>query len=168
MIRLLSEEDSLYQLDWHKYLFRNCCCAAKDEAKSNRISLVYSSPSPSKDLSAGIIPLLRLSTLRLLLPVLKTMSVCTAPTVGIIGKNLTGGSGSEPNEISSKKETKSSITGSPTKLTDGSNSSLSSSTSIDIKVEASLSLSSATSHQASTSRENSYGKAPDSTNSYCT
>ncbi|OLY84913.1 hypothetical protein AYI68_g913 [Smittium mucronatum] len=69
-----------------------------------------------------ITDLLRLSTLRPLLHVLTTLSVCTAPTVGIIGENLTGELGPEPNESPSKEDTRSSITGSPTKLTDGSKS----------------------------------------------
>ncbi|OLY77962.1 hypothetical protein AYI68_g8001 [Smittium mucronatum] len=118
------------------------------------LSLVYSSLSPSRDLRAGTTPLLRLSTLRPLLPVLTTLSVFTAPTVEIIGKNLTGGLGPELNEISSKEDTRSSITGFPAKLTDGSKSSLSLSASIDIESEASLSLSFATSRQAPTSWAN--------------
>ncbi|OLY84251.1 hypothetical protein AYI68_g1587 [Smittium mucronatum] len=118
---------------------------------------------------AGITPLLRLSKLRPLLPVLTTLSVCTAPTVGITGKNLTGGLGPEFNEIPIKEDTSSSITGSPAKFTDGSSitgspakftdgskSSLSSRASIETETEASLSLSSATSHQASTSGEISF------------
>ncbi|OLY79373.1 hypothetical protein AYI68_g6560 [Smittium mucronatum] len=90
---------------------------------------------------AGITPLLVLSTLRLLLPVLTTLSVCTAPSVGITGENLTGGLGSEFNESSNKEDTSYSIIGSPARFTDGSKSSLSSRA--EIKIEASLSLSSA-------------------------
>ncbi|OLY80118.1 hypothetical protein AYI68_g5792, partial [Smittium mucronatum] len=113
--------------------------------------ILHPSPSPSRDFRAGITPLLRLSTLRLLLPVLTTLSVCTAPTVGITGENLTGGLGPEFNESPIKEDTSSSITGSPAKFTDGSKSSLSSRASIEMEAEASLSLSSATSLQASTS-----------------
>ncbi|OLY84497.1 hypothetical protein AYI68_g1341 [Smittium mucronatum] len=50
-----------------------------------------------------ITPLLRLSTLRLFFPVLTTLSVCTAPTVEIIGENLTGGLGPELNESPSNR-----------------------------------------------------------------
>ncbi|OLY79679.1 hypothetical protein AYI68_g6245, partial [Smittium mucronatum] len=76
----LSEADFPYQLDWYKSSLLNCCGAAEGEATTNILSLVCSSPSPSRDFRAGITPLLRLSTLRLLLPVLTTLSVCTAPT----------------------------------------------------------------------------------------
>ncbi|OLY79207.1 hypothetical protein AYI68_g6731 [Smittium mucronatum] len=117
--------------------------------------MVHSSPSPSRDFRAGITPLLRLSTLRPLLPVLTTLSVCTAPTVGITGENLTGGLGPEFNESPNKEDTSSSLTGSPAKFTDGSKSSLSSRASIEMEAEASLSLSSTTSLQASTSGANS-------------
>ncbi|OLY84050.1 hypothetical protein AYI68_g1794 [Smittium mucronatum] len=111
--------------------------------------------SPSRDFRAGITPLLHLSTLRPLLPVLTTLSVCTAPTVGITGENLTGGLGPEFNESPIKEDTSSYITGSPAKFTDGSKSSLSLKATIEIEAEASLSLSSATSLQASTSGESS-------------
>ncbi|OLY79862.1 hypothetical protein AYI68_g6057 [Smittium mucronatum] len=83
-----------------------------------------------------------------------TLSVSTAPSVGITSENLTGGLGSEFNESSNKKDTSSSIIGSPARFTDGSKSSLSSRAEIEIEAEASLSLSSATSLQASTSGEN--------------
>ncbi|OLY82166.1 hypothetical protein AYI68_g3719 [Smittium mucronatum] len=105
--------DSLYQLDWYKSSLRNCCCVAKDETTLSTLSLVRLSPSPNRDLRAGTISLLRLSTLRPLLPALTTLSVCTAPTVGIIGENLTGGLGSAPNERPNNEDTKSSIIGSP-------------------------------------------------------
>ncbi|OLY78022.1 hypothetical protein AYI68_g7938 [Smittium mucronatum] len=64
------------------------------------------------------------------------------------------GVGLEPNESSSKENTRSSITGSPAKSTDGYRCSLSSRASIEIDAKASLSLSSATSHQASNSGVN--------------
>ncbi|OLY84705.1 hypothetical protein AYI68_g1120, partial [Smittium mucronatum] len=115
MYYVLSEADSLYQLDWYKSSLRNCCCVAKDEATLGILLLVRLSPSSSRDLRAGIISLLRLSTLRPLLPALTTLSVCTAPTVGIIGENLTGGLGSAPNERPNNEDTKSSIIGSPAK-----------------------------------------------------
>ncbi|OLY79598.1 hypothetical protein AYI68_g6330 [Smittium mucronatum] len=150
----MSEADSLYQLDWYKSSLLNCFCLAKGEATLSTLLLVHSSPSPSRDLRAGISPLLRLSTLCPLIPVLTTLSVFTATTVGIIGENLTWVLGPEPNEIPSIEDTKSSITGSPSKLTDGSKSPLNSKASIDIKADASLSLSYATSRQASTSGEN--------------
>ncbi|OLY78370.1 hypothetical protein AYI68_g7582 [Smittium mucronatum] len=150
---IFSEGEFLYQLDWYKSSLLNCCCVAKGEATTNILSLVCPSPSPSRDLRAGITPLLCLSTLRPLLPVLTTLSVCTASTVEIIGENLTGGLGPEFNESPIKEDTSSSITGSPAKFTDGSKSSLSSRASIETEAEASLSLSSATSRQASTSGE---------------
>ncbi|OLY82982.1 hypothetical protein AYI68_g2889 [Smittium mucronatum] len=80
---------------------------------------IHPSPSPSRDFSAGLTPLLRLSTLRPLLPVLTTLSVCTAPTVEITGENLNGGLGPEFNESPIKEDTSSSITGSPAKLSVG-------------------------------------------------
>ncbi|OLY83902.1 hypothetical protein AYI68_g1941 [Smittium mucronatum] len=116
--------------------------------------LVHLSPSPNRDQSEGITPLLRLSTLHPLLPVLKTLSVCTSPTVGIIDENLTEGLGSALNERPIKEDIISSITASPTKLIDGSKSSPSAKTSEEEDTEVSLSLSSATSRQASTSRAN--------------
>ncbi|OLY82836.1 hypothetical protein AYI68_g3038 [Smittium mucronatum] len=148
---IFSEADFPYQLDWYKSSLLNCCCVAKGEATNNILSLVFPSPSPSRDFREGIIPLLRLSTLRSLLPVPTTLSVCTAPTVGITGENLTGGLGPEFNESTIKDDTSSSITGYPAKFTDGSKSSLILRASIEIEAEASLSLSSATFLQASTS-----------------
>ncbi|OLY82588.1 hypothetical protein AYI68_g3290 [Smittium mucronatum] len=62
-----------------------------------------------RELKEGITPLLRLSTSRPLLPVLTTLSVCTALTVEIIGENLTGGLGPKPNESPSKEDKRSSI-----------------------------------------------------------
>ncbi|OLY84216.1 hypothetical protein AYI68_g1623 [Smittium mucronatum] len=79
------------------------------------------------------------------------------PTVGIIGENLTGGLGTELSENPSKEDTSSCITCSPSKFTDGSRSLLSSRAAIEIEADASLSLSSATSRQASISGENPYG-----------
>ncbi|OLY82810.1 hypothetical protein AYI68_g3061 [Smittium mucronatum] len=148
---MVSEADFPYQLDWYKSSLLNCCCVAKVEATTNILSLVCPSPSPSRDFRAGITPLLRLSKLCLLLPVLTTLSVYTAFTVEITGENLTGGLEPEFNESPIKEDTSSSITGSHAKFTDGSKSSLSSRASIEIEAEASLSLSSATSRQASTS-----------------
>ncbi|OLY82309.1 hypothetical protein AYI68_g3573 [Smittium mucronatum] len=116
---------------------------AKGEATLNTLSLVHSSPSPSRELRAGITPLLRLSTILPLLPVLTTISICTALTVGRIGGNLTVWLGSELSESPSKEDKNSSITVFPAKFTDGSKSSLSSRSSIEIEAEASLSLSSA-------------------------
>ncbi|OLY84963.1 hypothetical protein AYI68_g863 [Smittium mucronatum] len=127
---------------------------ARGGATSNILSLVYPLPPPSRDFRAGITPLLRLSTLRLLPPVLTKLSVCTAPSVGITGENLTGELGSEFNESSNKEDKSSSIIGFPARFTDGSKSPLSSRAEIEIEAEASLSLSSATSLQASTSGEN--------------
>ncbi|OLY84504.1 hypothetical protein AYI68_g1325 [Smittium mucronatum] len=150
----MSEADSLYQLDWYKSSLRNCRCVAKDEATLSKLSLVRLSPSPSRDLRAGIISLLRLSTLRPLLPVLTTLSVCTAPTVGIIGENLTGGLGSALNERPNNEDTKSSIIGSPAKLTAGSKSSPSAATSEREDTEVLLSRSSATPRQEATSEAN--------------
>ncbi|OLY79627.1 hypothetical protein AYI68_g6295, partial [Smittium mucronatum] len=112
--------------------------------------LALSSPPPNRDLTAGNAPLLRLSTLRLFLPVLKTLSVFTAPTVEIICENLTWGLGQEFKESPSKEDTKSSITGLPTKLNNGSKSLPSAGTSVEKDAEASLSLYFATSRQAST------------------
>ncbi|OLY82663.1 hypothetical protein AYI68_g3211 [Smittium mucronatum] len=104
--------------------------------------LVHLSHSSSRELSAGKTPLLRLSTLFPLQFVLTTLSVCTAPMVGIIGENLTCGSF---------------ISASPAKLIDGSKSSHSAKTSEEEDTEVSLALSSATSHQASTSGANPKG-----------
>ncbi|OLY80925.1 hypothetical protein AYI68_g4972 [Smittium mucronatum] len=85
---------------------------------------------------------------------MKTISVFTAPTVGIIGENLTGRLGPELNESPSKEDKRSSITSSPTKLTDGYKSSPNAGASEEMDTEVSLSLSSATSRQASTSGAN--------------
>ncbi|OLY84707.1 hypothetical protein AYI68_g1122 [Smittium mucronatum] len=141
-------------LNWYKSSLLNCCCVSRGGTTSNILSLAYSSPPPSRDFRAGITPLLHLPTLRLLLPVLTTLSVCTAPSVGITGENLTGVLGSEFNESSNKEDTSSSIIGSPARFTDGSKSQLSERTEIETEAEASLSLSSATSLQASTSGAN--------------
>ncbi|OLY82116.1 hypothetical protein AYI68_g3768 [Smittium mucronatum] len=86
-----------------------------------------------------------------LLPLLTTLSVCTAPTVGIIGENLTGGLELALNERHIKEDTRSSITASPSKLTDGSKSSPSAKTFEEEDNKVSLSLSSTTSRQASIS-----------------
>ncbi|OLY80047.1 hypothetical protein AYI68_g5867 [Smittium mucronatum] len=75
-----------------------------------------------------------------------TLSIRTAPTLGMIGEKFTGGLGSELNESPSKEDTRSSITGSPAKLTDGSKSSDNLMASIEIDAETSLPLSSAISH----------------------
>ncbi|OLY82451.1 hypothetical protein AYI68_g3430 [Smittium mucronatum] len=104
----------------------------------------------------GISPLLRLSTLRSFLPALTKLIGCTTPTVGIIGESLTTGLGLELNESPSNKDTRSSITGFPLKLTDGSKSLPSAENSVETVTEVSLSLSSATSRQASTSGVNPY------------
>ncbi|OLY85680.1 hypothetical protein AYI68_g127 [Smittium mucronatum] len=76
--------------------------------------------------------------------------------VVIIGENLTGGLRKELNETPSKKYIRSSIAGSPAKLTDGSKSSPRSGTSVETDTEASLSLSlsSVSFRQDSTSGEN--------------
>ncbi|OLY82130.1 hypothetical protein AYI68_g3755 [Smittium mucronatum] len=123
----------------------------------NILSLVHSSPSPSRGFRAGIASLPRLSKLCPLFPVPTTLSVCIAPMVGIIGENLTGGLGSELSESTSKEDTSSYITGSPAKFTDGSKSSLSLRAAVKIEAEVSLSLSSATSLQESTPGTNPYG-----------
>ncbi|OLY82422.1 hypothetical protein AYI68_g3466 [Smittium mucronatum] len=138
---VLSETDSLHQLNWYKYSLLNCCCVAKGEATSSTISLVHTSPSPSREFRSDIAPLLRLSTYRPFLPVLTTLSVCTALTVGIIGEKLTGGLGPEPNKSPSKEDTRSSINSSPAKYTDESKSLINSKASIEIDTDASLSLS---------------------------
>ncbi|OLY85283.1 hypothetical protein AYI68_g525 [Smittium mucronatum] len=105
-------------------------------------------------MAAGISPLLCLSKPHPLFPVLTSLSVFTASTVGIICESLAGGGGAELNERISKENTRSSITGSPAKLTNGSKSSLNSRASIEIDAEISTSLSSATSRQTTTSGEN--------------
>ncbi|OLY81795.1 hypothetical protein AYI68_g4100 [Smittium mucronatum] len=91
-----------------------------------------------------ITPLLRLSTLLPLLPVLTILSVFTAPTVGIIGENLTGALGSALKERPIKADLRSSIIASPAKLTDGSKSSPSARASEEEDTELSLCISSAT------------------------
>ncbi|OLY82399.1 hypothetical protein AYI68_g3482 [Smittium mucronatum] len=118
------EADPLYQLEWYKYSHLNCCFIVKDEATLGALLLVLSTPSYTRDFSAGIAPILRLSTLHPLLPVLTTLSVCKALMVGIISKKLTWGLGQKIKESPSKEDTRSSITGFLSKFTDGSNSSL--------------------------------------------
>ncbi|OLY81039.1 hypothetical protein AYI68_g4865 [Smittium mucronatum] len=127
---------------------------SKGEETSRTLLLAYSSPSPGRYFRADIAPLLRLSTLRLALPVLTKLSVCTAPTVGIIGEYLTWKLGQEPSKSPSKEDTRPSITDPPSKLTDGSKSPLESRASIKIEFEASISISSATSRQAPISGAN--------------
>ncbi|OLY77760.1 hypothetical protein AYI68_g8205 [Smittium mucronatum] len=117
------EADSPYQLNWYKSSLRNFFCAAKDEATPSALSLAHLPPSPRRDLRADITPLFHLSTIRPLLPVLTTLSVCKATTVGVIGENLTGGLGSALKERPIKEDVRSSIIASPAKLTDGSKSS---------------------------------------------
>ncbi|OLY78926.1 hypothetical protein AYI68_g7015 [Smittium mucronatum] len=87
------------------------------------------------DKRAGITPLVHLSTLQPLLPVLTTLVLVQPP----------------------RDDTRYSITGPHAKLTDGSKPSLKSRVSIEIDTETSLSLSSATSRQASTSGAKPYG-----------
>ncbi|OLY77695.1 hypothetical protein AYI68_g8270 [Smittium mucronatum] len=78
----------------------------------------------------------------------------TAPTVGRIGEKLTWGLGKELNESPRKEDDRYAITGSHAKLTDGSKSSSRAGNSVETDTEVSLSLSSATTSQASTSGEN--------------
>ncbi|OLY82832.1 hypothetical protein AYI68_g3041 [Smittium mucronatum] len=74
--------------------------------------------------------------------------------IGIIGENFTGGLRPGLNESTSKEDKITSITGPPTKFTDGFKSSLNSNVPLEIDAETSLSLSSATSRQVSTSGAN--------------
>ncbi|OLY81047.1 hypothetical protein AYI68_g4853 [Smittium mucronatum] len=109
-------------LDGRVGLRRRVKAAVSSGAWGNYSALLpaHSPPSPTKDLRAGITSLQRLSVLFPLLPVLKTLCVCTAPTERIIGENLTRGLCPELNESPSKEDTISSITDSSEKLTDGS------------------------------------------------
>ncbi|OLY84368.1 hypothetical protein AYI68_g1469 [Smittium mucronatum] len=126
----------------------------KGEATLSALLLVNSTPSPSRDLISSIASLLHLSKLRLLLPVLTTLSVCTYPTVEIIGDNLTRELEPELNENPNKEDTKSSIISSPAKSTDWFKYLLNPRASTEIDTKTSLSLSSATSCQESTSGSN--------------
>ncbi|OLY82355.1 hypothetical protein AYI68_g3528 [Smittium mucronatum] len=81
----------------------------------------------------------------------KHLLLAKTPTEEIIGENFTEGLGSALSERPIKEDVRSSITGSLTKLSDGPKLSLSSRASIDIDAEASLTLSSTTTRQASNS-----------------
>ncbi|OLY78494.1 hypothetical protein AYI68_g7457 [Smittium mucronatum] len=119
--------------------------------------LAHLSPSPSRDLWAGITLFLRLFILIPLLPVLTTLSVFTASMVGIIGENLIWRLVSALNERPIKENMRSFISASPAKLTDGYKSSPSAKASEEIDTGVSLSLSSTALHQALTSGENPQG-----------
>ncbi|OLY85372.1 hypothetical protein AYI68_g440 [Smittium mucronatum] len=142
------------QRDRFKYQENLFFLSSQRRDKAECTIATQSESSLSREFKAGIDPLLCLSKLRPLLPVLATPSVYTAPKVGITCDNLTGGLGPELNGSPRKKDTRSSVTGSPAKLNDSSKSSLNSRASIYIDAEKSLSLSSATSSQASTSGAN--------------
>ncbi|OLY78688.1 hypothetical protein AYI68_g7256 [Smittium mucronatum] len=80
----------------------------------------------------------------------------SAYTVGITEEDLTGGLKPESNESKNKEDKRSPITGSPAKLIDRSKSSPSAGDSVEKGFEASLSLFSTTSCQASISGENTH------------
>ncbi|OLY78054.1 hypothetical protein AYI68_g7903 [Smittium mucronatum] len=95
---LVSEADYLYQLDWYKSSLLNCCIMERGEATLNALLLVQILPPPSRELRAGITPLFRISALRQFLSALTTSSFIAAPTIKMIGENLTWGLGTEPKE----------------------------------------------------------------------